>query len=84
MVAVDWRIVGLAAGAGFIILLLSFCYDPMKYHAKLLKCSVKGLGLLLMWNALLPRLGVNPLSALVAGALGLPGLGLLAVLARLP
>lgn len=84
MVVVDWRIVGLAAGAGFIVLLLSFGFDPMKHHAKLLKSGVTGLGLLLLWNALLPRLGVNPLSALVAGSLGVPGLGLLAVLARLP
>ena len=84
MVVVDWRIVGLTAGAGCIVLLLSLCFDPMRSHAKLLKSSVTGLGLLLLWNTLLPRLGVNPLSALVAGSLGVPGLGLLAVLARLP
>ena len=58
-----------------------FCrrYDPKKPHARMLRHGVIGLMLLLGWNLLpLPHIGVNPLSAMVTGALGLPGLGLMA------
>ena len=85
MVVIYPRLILLLAGTGLAALLFSFSFDPMKAHAKLLRLCVTGLGLLMLWNALpLPHLGVNPLSALVAGALGAPGLGLLAVLAQLP
>ena len=41
--------------------------------------------MLCLWNALpLPELGVNPLSVMVTGSLGLPGLGLMAVANLLP
>ena len=44
-----------------------------------------GLLLLFGWNLLpLPDLGVNPLSVMVTGALGAPGLGLIAVINLLP
>lgn len=60
-------------------------YDPQKPHARWMRHGVVGLLLLCLWNLLpLPQLGVNPLSAMVTGALGLPGLGLVAVMNLLP
>ena len=60
--------------------LLCMRYDPKKPHARWLRHGVVGLMLLLGWNLLpLPHIGVNPLSVLASGALGLPGLGLMAV-----
>lgn len=69
------------------LLLTLFClrYDPQKPHARVLRHGVVGLILLCVWNLLpLPALGVNPLSAVVTGALGLPGLGLMAVMNLMP
>lgn len=63
----------------------SLRYDPQKPHARYLRHGVVGLLLLCVWNCLpLPRLGINPLSVMVTGALGLPGLGLTAVMNLLP
>ena len=60
-------------------------YDPQKPHARYLRHGVVGLLMLCVWNCLpLPHLGVNPLSVMVTGALGLPGLGLTAVVNMLP
>ena len=60
-------------------------YDPQKPHARYLRHGVSGLLILLIWNCLpLPHLGVNPLSVMITGALGLPGLGLTAVMNLLP
>ena len=69
-------------------LLTSACalkYDPQKPHARYLRHGVMGLLLLFGWNLLpLPDLGVNPLSVMVTGVLGTPGLGLMAVVNLLP
>ena len=60
-------------------------YDPQKPHARYLRHGVVRLLMLCIWNCLpLPHLGVNPLSVMVTGALGLPGLGLTAVVNMLP
>lgn len=60
-------------------------YDPQKPHARYLRHGVVGLLMLCVWNCLpLPELGMNPLSVMVTGALGLPGLGLMAVMNMLP
>ena len=60
-------------------------YDPQKPHARYLRHGVMGLLLLCSWNLLpLPDLGVNPLSVMVTGMLGTPGLGLMAVINLLP
>ncbi len=67
--------------------LLVFClrYDPQKPHARWVRRGVTGLLLLTAWNLLpLPHLGVNPLSVITAGTLGLPGVGLVAVMNLLP
>ena len=65
--------------------LFSLHYDPQKPHARYLRHGVMGLLLLCGWNLLpLPDLGVNPLSVMVTGMLGTPGLGLMAVINLLP
>ena len=57
-------------------------FDPQRPHGRILARCVAGVLMLALWNAVLPlRLGVNPLSAWLTGSLGLPGLGLMAVLA---
>ena len=67
------------------VTLFSLRYDPQKPHARYLRHGVVGLLMLCVWNLLpLPHLGVNPLSVMVTGALGLPGLGLVAVMNILP
>lgn len=84
MVMIYPRLILLLGGVGLVLLLFALHFDPARLHARMLRCCTLGLLALLLWNALpLPHLGINPLSALAAGSLGLPGLGLLAVLARL-
>ena len=71
--------------AALLLTLFSLRYDPQKPHARWLRHGVVGLLMLCVWNLLpLPHLGVNPLSVMVTGALGLPGLGLVAVMNMLP
>ena len=65
--------------------LFSLRYDPKKPHARWLRHGVVGLLMLCVWNLLpLPELGINPLSVMITGALGLPGAGLMAVISLLP
>lgn len=72
--------VGILAGAALLLTRCSLRYDPQRAHARWLRRGVTGLLLLLGWNLLpLPPLGVNPLSVMVTGALGLPGVGLMVV-----
>ena len=68
-----------------LLLLFALRYEPQKPHARYLRHGVMGLLLLCSWNLLpLPDLGVNPLSVMVTGMLGTPGLGLVAVINMLP
>lgn len=84
MVVVYPRLVIALAALVLVLFLLALRYDPVQPAAKALRHGVWGLALLLVWNAAFtPPLGINPLSAWLAGALQLPGLGLLAVLAQL-
>ena len=77
--------VALLALSALLLTLLALRYDPQKPHARYLRHGVVGLLMLCVWNCLpLPHLGVNPLSVMVTGALGLPGLGLTAVVNMLP
>ncbi|MGN0792907.1 MAG: pro-sigmaK processing inhibitor BofA family protein [Aristaeellaceae bacterium] len=85
MSATLWGCIGTLCAAALILYLFCIRYDPKKPHARWLRHGVVGLMMLLMWNALpLPHLGLNPISAITAGALGLPGLGLIAVMNLLP
>ncbi len=77
--------IGVLCLAALVLLLFTLRYDPQKPHARYLRHGVMGLLLLCAWNLLpLPHLGVNPLSVMVTGALGAPGLGLMAVMNLLP
>ena len=68
-----------------LLTLFSLHYDPQKPHARYLRHGVVGLLMLCLWNCLpLPKLGVNPLSVMITGSLGWPGLGLVAVMNLLP
>lgn len=80
MVEVKWSLVALLAGVMVIAYLLARSYDPNRPDGRLLARCLVGLALLVGWNALMPglHLGVNPLSTLVAGGLGAPGMALLA------
>ena len=82
MVQCHFRALGMLALCALGVYLLSRGFDPRRLSGRAVTRCVAGLMLLLLWNLLLPlRLGVNPLSMLAAGCLGLPGLMLLAVLA---
>lgn len=73
------------SGAALCLYLLCQRYDPCRPSSSLLKWGTLGLTMLLTWNLLpLPHLGINPLSALLTGALGVPGLGMIAVLNLMP
>lgn len=77
--------IGILCLTALLLTAFSLRYDPQKPHARYLRRGVTGLLLLTAWNLLpLPRLGVNPLSVMVTGALGLPGVGLMAVMNLLP
>lgn len=77
--------IGVLCLTALLLALFALRYDPQKNHARWLRHGVVGLLMLTAWNLLpLPHLGVNPLSVMVTGALGLPGLGLTAVMNMLP
>lgn len=77
--------IGVFILTALLLTFLALRYDPQKPHARWLRHGVVGLLMLCLWNALpLPHLGVNPLSVLVTGTLGLPGLGLMAVMNLMP
>ena len=80
-----FQLIAVLAIAALTLACFSMRYDPKKPHARYLRHGVVGLLMLCVWNLLpLPQLGVNPLSVMVTGALGLPGLGLMAVMNMLP
>lgn len=81
MVTFSPRLIAALVFCALAVYALSQYFDPQRLSGRTLTRCVSGLCMLCLWNLLLPfRLGVNPLSSLIAGTLGLPGLGLLAVL----
>ncbi|MDD6051366.1 MAG: pro-sigmaK processing inhibitor BofA family protein [Clostridiales bacterium] len=85
MASPAWLSVGVLCVTALLLTCFALRYDPQKPHARYLRHGVVGLLLLCVWNLLpLPHLGVNPLSVMVTGALGVPGLGLMAVMNLLP
>jgi inhibitor of the pro-sigma K processing machinery len=76
--------IGLYAGLLLLIYIAGTRIEPYKPAWKLLERGLLGLGILLVWNLLATPfdlgIGVNPVTALVAGALGMPGLGLLLII----
>ena len=85
MVTVHPRLVLLWLGLFGGMLLPALRFDPQARSAKAMRAGAWGFALICLWNMLpLPPVGVNPLSAVVAGSLGLPGVGLLCILRMLP
>ena len=84
MVQCPFRALGMLALCALAVYLISRSFDPQRLSGRAVTRCVAGLMLLLVWNLLVPlRLGINPLSMLAAGCLGLPGIGLMALLAIL-
>ena len=77
-------VIALYAGLLLLIYFAGTHLEPYKPAWKALERGLLGVGLLLVWNLLAApfelTIGLNPVTALVAGALGAPGLGLLLVL----
>ena len=68
-----------------LTLLLCRCYRPCTWGARLLNCWTFGTVLLMAWNLLpLPHVGINPISSLLTGALGISGLPLTVFLNMMP
>lgn len=81
MVAPNLRIIVFLAAAVALCWMLSRRYDPQKRSGRLITQVLTGFLLLTVWNAIAaPQVGVNPLSAWLTGALGLPGVGLTVLL----
>ena len=81
MVVPDLRIIGSLTAVVAAAWLLSHRYDPQKRSGRIIGQLLTGFLLLVCWNALAaPQVGVNPLSAWLTGALGLPGVGLTVLL----
>ena len=77
MVVPSLRIIGFLAAVVALLWLLSQRYDPNKRSGCIIRQILTGFLLLFAWNALAaPQVGINPLSAWLTGALGLPGVGL--------
>ena len=81
MVVPDLRIIVFLAAAIAALWGLSRRYDPQKPSGRVIAQILTGFLLLSVWNAVAaPEVGVNPLSAWLTGALGLPGVGLTVLL----
>ena len=81
MVVPDLRLIGFMAGVVAVAWFLSRRYDPQKRSGRIVGQVLTGFLLLTVWNAVAsPQVGVNPLSAWLTGALGLPGVGLTVLL----
>ena len=81
MVVPDLRLIGFMAAVVAAAWLLSRRYDPQKRSGRIVTQLLTGFLLLTVWNAVAsPQVGVNPLSAWLTGALGLPGVGLTVLL----
>lgn len=81
VVVPDLRIIGLLFAVIALLWRLSQRYDPQKRSGRIIAQVLAGFLLLTVWNAVAaPQVGVNPLSAWLTGALGLPGVGLTVLL----
>ena len=81
MVVINPRLIVVLALIALAFFLLALRYDPQRPLAKLFGRLMAGTALLMGWNLLMtPSAGLNPLSALITGFLGLPGAVLMALL----
>ncbi len=76
--------IGLYAGLLLLIYIAGSRIEPYKPAWKLLERGILGAGVIFVWNLLASPLhmavSLNPITALIAGALGAPGLGLLLII----
>ncbi len=76
--------IGSYAGLLLLIYIAGVRVEPYKPAWKLLERGLLGVGVLVVWNLLAApfdlSIGLNPLTAVITGMLGVPGLGLLLVL----
>ena len=81
MVVPQPRIIALLSAVVAVGWFLSQRYDPERPSGRVIRQVLTGFLLLVLWNAVAyPQVGVNPLSAWLTGALGLPGVGLTVLL----
>ncbi len=77
-------LIGLYAGLLLLIYIAGVHVQPYKPAWKLMERGLLGVGVLMVWNVFATpfdlSIGLNPLTAIVTGMLGVPGLGLLLVL----
>ena len=76
--------IGIYAGLLLLIYIAGSRIEPYKPAWKLLERGILGAGVLFVWNLLATPLNLavslNPITALITGALGAPGLGLLLII----
>ena len=81
MVVPNLRLLGFLVAVVAALWWLSRRYDPRKPSGRVIEQFLTGFLLLTVWNAVTSlEVGVNPLSAWLTGALGLPGVGLAVLL----
>ena len=81
MVVPNLRLLGFLIALVTALWWLSRRYDPQKPTGRAVEQLLTGFLLLTVWNAVASsEVGINPLSAWLSGALGLPGLGLTVLL----
>ena len=77
-------LIALYAGLLLLIYIAGVHVEPYKPAWKLLERGLLGVGVLMVWNLLAApfdlSIGLNPVTAIITGMLGAPGLGLLLVL----
>ena len=76
--------IGIYAGLLLLIYVAGSRVEPYKPAWKLLERGILGAGILLVWNLLAAPLNLavslNPITAIITGTLGAPGLGLLLII----
>ena len=81
MVVPDLRWMGCLSALVAALWWLSQRYDPQKPSGRAVRQVLTGFLLLTVWNAVAStQVGINPFSAWLTGALGLPGVGLTVLL----
>jgi len=80
----DIILIAFYAGLLLLIYIVGVHVEPYKPAWKILERGLFGVVVLLLWNLLAAPfelyIGLNPLTAIITGMLGAPGLGLLLVL----
>ena len=83
--ALDWRtVVAYGFGLALLYVVARLLFVPMRLVLPVIVNSVVGIGLILLFNQIGGyfdlRIALNPVTVLIAGFLGVPGVGLLLAL----